>query len=725
MPYSSAAEAFFQRYQFAPGRVIYVDGTSGSDTTGTGDGSDPRPYATVARGAQDLRSGRNDVLYIRGTSHAENTRVTISNINGFAIIGNRLNWEAADSAIQQPTASADGGGSLIRYTLAGHGFNNGDLVVLYGGVGAGSTRPNGIAVIQNATASTFDVEPPEKDPSFSANMTEPFVIRSTMQISGCNNFLIQGIIFGSSSLLGNTGAALMIRDCGENRIVGCSFGLGMLAIAAGTSGASLINFGRRNLIEDCDFIPSNIQGVTDRRGVMPCMMIQGAGDFVVQGCNFFPTTFNSGFSEVGWQTVYPGLEGVIHIASNPVLGAAFLSNRFANKFGDPLGGTPPDYTSLFHLDDPAASGGLDRVFARGNWYQDTTTGEPVDVDDTEGMQDRESAAIIGQENVQTWGELVWRRRLQDAVFVPQSMGETVARLAYRGAIHIDVTNGASGSTIGVNGLPENPVDNVADARTLADALDLPVYEVTGAITITTDHLSWTFRGTNPNVDIVTIDAGADVANSGFERVGVRGSFAGTSGDEVNGTQCIVGTQAGTVSELYGLWIETNFLGTITIKTGEELGLLRPASTNILGTTFDFDSGPGPSRLLLGDAAGIFRISNMNQATHVLGVTLSGGQLTLNASVTRGIVQLGGYGQVIDNKGAGEALFVSFANGVIGRMEVTVEIDQATDPWQEVVTEPDGNERARFELYDQDGNAVNNANPLGGVTFVGERRRLVD
>jgi len=106
---------------------------------------------------------------------------------------------------------------------------------------------------------------------------------------------------------------------------------------------------------------------------------------------------------------------------------------------------------------------------------------------------------------------------------------------YDGAIWIDGAVGAAGSVLGVNGTRTNPVSTVTDAKTLADALGVKVYRLLGntSISITADHIGWTFIGTQgtgafgfPNVDV---DLAADVGGSRFIDCHCTGQLLATTG----------------------------------------------------------------------------------------------------------------------------------------------------------------------------------------------------
>lgn len=113
---------------------------------------------------------------------------------------------------------------------------------------------------------------------------------------------------------------------------------------------------------------------------------------------------------------------------------------------------------------------------------------------------------------------------------------------YDGAIWIDTLStgdggqGVPGSVLGVNGLQSRPVDNIAEARLLADALGVRAYRIRGDVTLDQEYQAWRF------------DGWAQVRDSG--RVSLNSSFnltarfsnlfltsGATSGSVVHATDC--------------------------------------------------------------------------------------------------------------------------------------------------------------------------------------------
>lgn len=125
------------------------------------------------------------------------------------------------------------------------------------------------------------------------------------------------------------------------------------------------------------------------------------------------------------------------------------------------------------------------------------------------------------------------------------------------AVWIDTENGTSGTTIGVNGIPSNPVDNVEDARTIADALGLRKYVLVGGsqVVLHVEHADWYMKGIGRG--IVSLN-GKDVSDSLFEQLGILGVQGGTGQLQVN--NCLLQS----VSNLNVIAINCGILGSCSV-----------------------------------------------------------------------------------------------------------------------------------------------------------------
>lgn len=415
---------FLQQFLLAPGHTIWVNRATGSDTVGDGDGSNSKPYRTLARAAQDLRNGRNDVIVVEGDLSGEARNVKISNINNFAIIGLGTRWDLSTAGtIAQPTNSASAPLSgRIRYTLTGHGFVVGDRLIMWNGVGATGTRPNGIGeVFLVPNANQFDVDVPQRGSTF-PNTTEPRVVLPHLSIFDCDNVLITGLSFDAAAVVADTWGGLYIHDCINVIVADCAFLNSSLAVRGPTVlMGSLQQEGRGNIVTRCTLAPLTLDLFAPQTAEAPSLMLQGLVDPVFRSCILTSFHRNASNVDAGWEE--GGGRGFIHIASNPGLGAVFMDCQVFNRFGEPLGAVPPDYASLVHLDDPNQSQGVDRVFFRGNFFQDSSDGEPVLISDSATLQDRDPLTIPLSDG--DAGRLIWRRLTTVASAVSGSMGELV------------------------------------------------------------------------------------------------------------------------------------------------------------------------------------------------------------------------------------------------------------------------------------------------------------
>ncbi len=112
------------------------------------------------------------------------------------------------------------------------------------------------------------------------------------------------------------------------------------------------------------------------------------------------------------------------------------------------------------------------------------------------------------------------------------------------AVWIDVLNGAGGAVVGVNGTSDNPVNNEADAYTLAVALGYRRYYFNaGNITLASGssiaYQDWTFHG---GAQCGVIIGGKNVWGSTFKNITISGTFdpVGNEGFDIKAIDCQVG-----------------------------------------------------------------------------------------------------------------------------------------------------------------------------------------
>jgi len=304
-----------------------------------------------------------------------------------------------------------------------------------------------------------------------------------------------------------------------------------------------------------------------------------------------------------------------------------------------------------------------------------------------------------------------------------------AKRRFQEAVYIDVANGVAGTAFDI-GTPENPVNNVADARVIADRENLKTYRVNGAISISTDHLDWTFEGVEPTDDYVTFAAAANIEGSQFLNIGIRGDLLGS----ITAKECLIGTSGGTVTGLSGTFVTCGFDGVIrplpASLNGQVQGLdLASQNANIVapGTVLDFNSA---LCIIRGEFKGIWKVRNIVHPAAIVAMIGAGLDLTLESTVAGGNFTLLGVGELHDLSTSVAAMNDAMVRGsrvneVWDGTVGTRLVDQTSDPaqWKLRVRKGDDDSVTShsFDLADGDGDPISDANPL--TQFIGERTRI--
>jgi hypothetical protein len=222
---------------------------------------------------------------------------------------------------------------------------------------------------------------------------------------------------------------------------------------------------------------------------------------------------------------------------------------------------------------------------------------------------------------------------------------------YLNVVTIDVVNGTPLTTPGVFefpiGTPDTPVNNEADARTIADFLGILSYQLINgsSISIDSNYDGWSFAGKDPDADIITHAAGNSVVGAFYDQVGLRGGISG----RISAQSCIVGLASTTTSGLEGILLDVGLAGTVRPAAGGTLNGLRVAARDLIGTTIDFNDVI--ATVVMGGLQGILTVRKITNVNSVFGAALLGASVTLDSTNTNGIVRVGGIGEFIDNSTA--------------------------------------------------------------------------
>ncbi len=203
-----------------------------------------------------------------------------------------------------------------------------------------------------------------------------------------------------------------------------------------------------------------------------------------------------------------------------------------------------------------------------------------------------------------------------------------------GAIWIDTVNGTSGTENFVNGTVGNPVDNMADANTLAASLNIPrfVVSVGSSITLAATQNNQTFIGHNWTLAL----GGQDISNSHFFGPTVSGIGIGAS--QVDFHDCVMGICTLNQFHMTGCGYE----GTITFGLAGDY-IIHNGHSDIAGSStpvFDLGAAIGNVNFAMPGWHNGVEIQNLNNTGTDL-FSISGiGQIIYAASCSGAVNQRG-------------------------------------------------------------------------------------
>ncbi len=201
---------------------------------------------------------------------------------------------------------------------------------------------------------------------------------------------------------------------------------------------------------------------------------------------------------------------------------------------------------------------------------------------------------------------------------------------YDSAIFIDTTGLGSSGTAFPIGTFTTPVDNITDARTIADSLNIRKYLVRGSVTLGVSHTQWSFVGASSALTDTVALGGQDVTDSAFENLTVSGAVGGTNPKNL----ALSSIQMSAITGFDGVAINSGILTSFGMSAGSDTLF---ENVNVITTNAVID-GNGASSLKWSGATGLMIFTNFTAgstlniafdvAFAVIGVTNTGGNLSI-------------------------------------------------------------------------------------------------
>ena len=215
----------------------------------------------------------------------------------------------------------------------------------------------------------------------------------------------------------------------------------------------------------------------------------------------------------------------------------------------------------------------------------------------------------------------------------------ISTATFNGSVTIDSINGLPGTEFPL-GNSTNPVNNLEDARAVADSRNLRRYAIFNPLTISGVHNNWTFQGEADHPSVF-IAPGTDVDNSIFRNLTMSGTMLGES-DLVS---CIVLDMENYEGEMDNCAI----LGPLTLNSGSTT--LSQCFSRVPGSVTDMiHAGAMATFVNVRHYSGGINFGGFTSAGSVASLDINPGNVILNSTNTNGVILVRGITTLTDNTG---------------------------------------------------------------------------
>ncbi len=232
---------------------------------------------------------------------------------------------------------------------------------------------------------------------------------------------------------------------------------------------------------------------------------------------------------------------------------------------------------------------------------------------------------------------VWDVLASLSEYADNSFGSLVKNELYDSGVYLDVASAYSGTGY-LNGSRSRPVNNLADAITIADANTTTTIHLAGTLTLTQDVSGYEFISwKNGKVDI----NGQDTLATRFKECKVYGAMTASS------VGLFFDCRIENLTDMLGVFESCSFLPTaaITLQNGEST-LINCVDRSSTGVQFDLTAITASIRAH--NISGDFEIINAVTGTNQVAMGFANGTLTIAASCTAGTYIPSGTAQLTNN-----------------------------------------------------------------------------
>lgn len=211
---------------------------------------------------------------------------------------------------------------------------------------------------------------------------------------------------------------------------------------------------------------------------------------------------------------------------------------------------------------------------------------------------------------------------------------------FNGVVTVDITSGSEGTTYPI-GTQQQPVNNMADALTIAISRGFDTFSIIGNITLDSglNYSSKIFIGSSKTKTTITISSSANVLNAEFENATITGTLDGGSKLDT----CNVST----LNYVDG-FIENCILSDTITLTGAGTAHFLNCFSGVPGsTTPTINMGGFGSELAIRNYNGGIKITN-HSGTDNVSIDMGSGQVIVDSTVISGTILIRGVTKITDN-----------------------------------------------------------------------------
>lgn len=219
--------------------------------------------------------------------------------------------------------------------------------------------------------------------------------------------------------------------------------------------------------------------------------------------------------------------------------------------------------------------------------------------------------------------------------------EDIQHSSFNGRVTVDLINGVSGISFPI-GTERQPSGNLTDSLAIAATRGITTIRFIGDATIPTGHdlTDFTIQGGSQTETTITVDVGAMVTGTEWESCTLQG--------DVGSGSLIVGSVVMDIDGFDGFCQRSLIKGTIVLSgTGQASVLDCWGCIPDVGIP-TVDMGGTGSDLTLSGYSGRIQIENLTGATDQVFIELASGHVTLDSTITAGIITIRGVGTYVDN-----------------------------------------------------------------------------